>query len=596
MTHRSITRVSRVRWGLCLLLCPLLLSATPTPRAEAGDAPDLSYPAPLPLITDQWSSENSEAVQIHLFSMEHGLVPKGAQVRLSFRDALHLAVQNNFDVIAERYTVDIAETGIQKARGVFDYVLKSSFAHNRSKTPLSSTLQGSDIAFFDSRTTNADLGIAKLVKTGGVLELKMNLNRYKSNSSFLVLNPSYGTHLNLTLAQPLLKNAGIAFQTAPIRIAKNLHLMSADRWKAFVTDTLVSVSQAYWDLVFAYQNLDVRKVSLETANNLLRNNEAQVRLGTMAPMDLIQSKTGVAMREEEVIVGEHLLQTNQDRLKELIQWDDAPLHSWTQIIPTDVPPPPPDDPPPPLEEVIRLAMENRPEHDAAVRDLETKNIQIKVSQNQLLPAVDLTGSIGLNGLAGTSIEQTDFSAIAQRSPLEQFLILLNPDLAPTFKSPLDGGLGKSFEELFNTQSYQWGVGVRFEFPLQNNAAESTYLQSKMEAYRSLWTLRSLEQKLILEVKEAWRTLRITRQKFKTSMATQALAEQQLEAEQKRVTLGLSTNFQLLKMEEDLRTAEVNALRAKIEYWKARVRLDKATGRLLEEYGIPLDPTERTRSG
>jgi outer membrane protein TolC len=134
-------------------------------------------------------------------------------------------------------------------------------------------------------------------------------------------------------------------------------------------------------------------------------------------------------------------------------------------------------------------------------------------------------------------------------------------------------------------TYQWNVGLRFEMPLENNSAEASYRKAKMEAYKSLWTMRSLEQKILLEVRDAWRALEMNRQKIHTSEATEALAEKQLDAERKRVSLGLTTNYQVLQMEQDYRNAQVKALMAMAEYWKARARLLKAAGTLLEKVGI-----------
>jgi outer membrane protein TolC len=140
--------------------------------------------------------------------------------------------------------------------------------------------------------------------------------------------------------------------------------------------------------------------------------------------------------------------------------------------------------------------------------------------------------------------------------------------------------------MFHGEStYQWNVGLRFEMPLENNSAEASYRKAKMDAYKSLWTLRSLEQKVLLEVRDAWRSLEMNRQKIHTSSATRELAEKQLDAERKRMSLGLTTNYQVLQMEQDYRNAQTKSLVALAEYWKARAKLLKAAGTLLEKEGV-----------
>jgi len=573
------------RRSICgLVLLSLLLAPLTSADEKSGKDP-VSYPGPLSAIEDQWTGKNREAFEIHLFSMERDLVPAGAPLPLSLEDAFRLALRKNLDLRSERYATDIAEMEIKKAKGAFDAFVFSTFSYGFSSEPLSSQLQGADTAYFRRETTLFDIGLGKPVKTGGIMELKVEMNRFESNSSFLIINPYYSTRLNLSFSQPLLKNAGIAFQTAPIRIAENLHLISEDRWQEYITDILVTVSQAYWDLAFTFENLQVRKKSLELAKKLLRDNEIQVRLGTMAPIDLLQSQTGVALREEELIGAEAVLESAQDVLKELLQLDQAPTYSSTRILPTDVPSAPPPREDARLEDAIALAFRNRPDYRAALKELETKNLQIKVAENQLLPVLDFIGNVGLNGLAGSAVPTTDFAAIEELPPHEQLLVLIGVIPSPTFTSPLDGKWNESYEELFNTDSHQWSLGLRFEYPLGNNVGKADFRQAKMDGLRALWALRSLEQKVVLQVKEAWRALEVNRKKIRTSETSVRLARQQLKAEHKRLSLGLSTNYQVLQMEEDLRNVQINNLRAKVDYWKARAKMLKATGMFLQEEEI-----------
>ena len=126
--------------------------------------------------------------------------------------------------------------------------------------------------------------------------------------------------------------------------------------------------------------------------------------------------------------------------------------------------------------------------------------------------------------------------------------------------------------------------------------KADYRQAKMDGHRALWALRSLEQKVVLEVREAWRALEVNRKKITTSETTVRLARQQLEAEHKRLSLGLSTNYQVLQMEEDLRNVQINNLRAKVDYWKARAKMLKATGTFLQEEEISHDQISRTGRG
>ena len=572
------------RYGLACLFLSLLLLSPGFPATAQPD--DVSYPHPLSLLLDPWKPRASEGVEIHLFRMDPSLFTPGSMLRISLNEALQLAFRNNLDLRAERYTQAIAAEEIRNARGVFDTYLFSNFTHSFSRAGISSAIQSAEEALLETDVSYADLGFRKRFQTGSLLEIKLDFNRFEGNSSWLILNPSYTTHLGFTLAQPLLKNGGITFNTAPIRIAQNMHLITQDQWEVFVTDTLLAVIQAYWDLVFAFQNHQVRESSLDLAKEMVRTSEVQVNLGTLAPVDHLQSQTGVALREEELVSSSNLLLTAEDVLKQFLQIPEAPLYSTVHLIPTETPPPVSDSEELPLETVLRASLKNRPELRAARRDMDTKHLQVRLAANQLLPSVDLTGGVGLTGLGGSTQEITDFNALATLDPVELFLVLLGVRTAPTTTSPWGGGWRRSFEEMFHGETtYQWNVGLRFEMPLENRSAAASYRKAKMETYKALWNVRSLEQRVLLEVRDAWRSVQMNRQKIRTSEATETLAEKQLDAERKRVALGLTSNYLVLQMEHDYRNAQINALMAKAEYWKAQARLLKATGTLLQEEGV-----------
>ncbi|MEW6439506.1 MAG: TolC family protein [bacterium] len=584
--------------GVLLVTLLFLLLGWP-PSAGRCASEEEKFPDPFHLLEGQWTSQDpAQAVDFRAYAREKTEGPEEA-LPLTLKEAVRLAVLGNYDMRAEGYTPRIAELEITRSQGVFDTVLNSSYLHDYVSELTSSQLQGTeaDVSnLLKVRTITSEVGLEKMVETGAKLGLRLDVVRFGSNSTFLTLNPSYSSHLSFSVAQPLLKNAGLGFQRAPIRMAENRYWISEEQWKGFAADIVAQVIQAYWDLVFALQTRGVRQSSLDLARQLLRENERRVHLGTLAPVELLQSQTGVALRQEELLDADAVLHGAQDRLKGLLQWDEAPVRSSVTIAPVDVPPDVPVEERIDLQGAVDVALKSRPEYRSARKDLENKNLQIKVAQNQLLPSLDLTGVLGLNGLGGTSVESTDFFALSQLTDVERLLVALGLLEVPRSESPLDGGLERSFRELFDTQTYQWTFGVRLQIPLENRAAKSEYLQSKMDAYKSLWSLRSVEEKISLEVKGAWRDLQTEREKVRTSDATQSFARQQFEAEQKKLALGLSTNYQLLKMEEDLRNAQVNHLRSMIEYWKARVRFEKAKGSLLESEGVRLEDVTPARRG
>jgi|YNPNPStandDraft_1061719.scaffolds.fasta_scaffold00950_7 outer membrane protein len=559
----------------------------PLAAQERTDKPAVSYPPLWSILKHQWGLDEKD-LQTLAAPYQASAGSPATPLPLSLKESIHLALRGNVDIAAQQYTPKIAQTGVMGAKGPYDFHLTANAGHTFTRSPLYSQLQGTGIDFAEMHTTAFDIGINKMIQSGGVVEVKFDVTRYKTNSTFFILNPNYASHLNFSIAQPLLKNAGFGFHQARIRVAKNLHLMSEDRFREFVGNTLSAVEHAYWDLVFAFQNRQVRKESLELARDLLRKNELQVQVGTMAAIDILQAKTGVALREEELIASENLLQTSQDHFKDVLQVSKGPDSPAVLIIPTETPPDPPESEQTKLEEDIKTALKHRAEYQALRKELVNKNLQVKIAENQLLPSLDVTASIGLNGLGGSSQEVPDWLAFFNLDPASMLLALLNPNLFPTAKSAFDGGLKRSLEELGSGDYYQWTLGMRFDIPLENRTAKANFLKSKFEAYQSLVTLKSLADKIAMEVMDASRNVETSRQRIRTSEITRQLAREQLAAEQKKLAVGLSSNYQVLKMEEDLRNAEVNALKSRVDYWKAKVLLERAKGTLLEKEGVNME--------
>ncbi len=583
--------MKRSRITTFLLVSIVVITYPPWPLNAQGPTQKsdhaISSSPLLSVLTQQWSLRVQE-YQYEDLPYEVPTDADAVPVPLSLKEAIQIALKGNLDIAAQRYSPKIAETGILGAKGPYDFRLTINAGHTFTRSPLYSQLQGTGIDFAELHTTAFDAGISKMLQTGGVVEVKFDVTRYKTNSSFFILNPNYASHLNVSIAQPLLRNAGFGFHRARIRIAHNVHLMSEDRLREFLNTTIGAVEHAYWDLVFAFQNRQVRKDSLELAKDLLNKNEMQVSIGTMAPIDVLQAKTGVALREEELIASENLLKTAQDHFKDLLQLFKGPQGQPVFIVPTDSPPDPPDTEETQLEEDLRTALNNRAEYLALRKEVANKHLQVKIAENQMLPSLDVTASIGLNGLGGTSQEVRDWLAFFNLDPVSMVIALLNPSMFPTARSAFDGGLNKSLEELVSGNYYQWTLGVRFDMPFENRTAKANFLKSKLEAYQSLLNLKSLADKITMEVRDAARSVHTSRQRIKTSESTRQLAREQLAAEQKKLAVGLSSNYQVLKMEEDLRNAEVNALKSRVDYWKARILLERAKGTLLETEKVPVE--------
>lgn len=470
--------------------------------------------------------------------------PPPRTLQLSLKDSIGRALQKNFEIQVERFNPQIRDQDIVREEAAFDLSVFADADANFERTPSISAL--SQIEERQVESQMADVGVRQRFKTGTEYGVSFETIRSKDNAAFIRFAPAYIPRLNLTLRQNLLKNFGVNTNTTAIRVARNDREVSEFAFKDQVIQTISEVQNLYWEFVFSIQDLEVKHQSLGLAQDLLRKNRIQVEVGTLAPIEIIQAEASVASREADVIVAERLAQDNEDLLKRVINLDPG---EW------DVPLEPTDEPPfeeksPALKENYQAALKNRPDHAQAKLDLETKTLEVSFERNQLLPTVDLKGSFGLNGLEDSFTESLS-----------------------------DFGTGDFFS---------WEVGVAFDYPFGNRVAKSRLTQRRLEVNQAQTSLDSLKQQIFLEVREAVRRVETDQKRVSATRAARVLSERKLEAEEKKLEVGLSTSFNVLEFQEDLAESRSDETRAITDYNRSLVSLDRTVGLTLEQHQIQLE--------
>jgi outer membrane protein TolC len=335
--------------------------------------------------------------------------------------------------------------------------------------------------------------------------------------------------------------------TNRILIAQNNLSISQEDFRQQVIVVTSRVQQTYWDLVFRRQDLEVRKQQLELAQRLLEQIRKQVAVGTLAPIEVLQAETNIARTRERILVAENAVGAADDRLKRVMNLSLSGDLADVELLPTDAPTytAPEFDP----QEQIKQALENRPDLLQARLALENQNIALVVDKNQVLPALDLEASLRFNGL--------------------------------------NDNFGGSFDEFDLQRRYRWDVGVVFRYPLANRRAKSRLQQSGLAIRQQLLRIKNLEEDIVAQVRLAARDVLTNAQRVQASRAASRLAEKQLEAEEKKLQVGLATVFTVLDFQESLAVERSNEINALTEYLKALVRLEEAKGTLLLSYNISL---------
>jgi outer membrane protein TolC len=488
--------------------------------------------------------------------------PTGEVLALSLDDAWSMALARNLDLQIGRYDVAISDADVQRSVGIFDPVLTAGVNGDSTTSPSASVLEGAAVP--ESRNTRFNLGVGALLPTGTQLSLDARTTRSETNSEFAFVNPSWTTSLTAGLTQPLLRDFGTLVNRAGLILAQNGRDQTAVGFEISVINIMQEVELAYWDLAAARAAITVRQQSLDLAQQLLDETRERVNVGTSAPIDLVQSEATVAARLQDLIVARNLAGNAEDTLKSVLGFDEP--REWMRPIETT------EEArtaafEPDLAEAIRVALAERPVLMQQELSLDALAINERLARNATLPALDLNARYGFSGLGGT----------------------IN-DAEPPIPTALKSGFGDSWDSMSGWDFPAWGLGVTFSMPIGNNEAEATLVRRRWELQQGEARLRSLQQMVIQQVRVAVRAISDGAANIEAALASVELADRNLEAEQTKFDNGLSTNYQVLLIQEDLAQAQLTLIQAHLSYRRALSGYRVATGTLLEDSGVEIvDP-------
>ncbi|HSB44277.1 MAG TPA: TolC family protein [Nitrospira sp.] len=482
--------------------------------------------------------------------------PQERREAISLADAALRALKNNLDISISRQTKESRLTDIIVEQAKFDPTLSLNGQYNRQVNPLNRPVFGgtgfnlNTIQTFDQRSTSVTVDAQTNLITGGNIDLNYSPARTNVNqdvASGFLFNPAYTGGLALTLTQPLLKNAGIEVNKTFIKIAQNNATVEEHVFRDRVLTVLATVEQTYWEVVFANENLKVAEAALKAAQELLATNRAKAKAGVMSIVDVLQAEAAVASRVEQILVAEKAIRDQEDQLRRLLNPGEEELRLEVRLTPSDRPVVALE--PISLQEAIDIAIEQRPEIVQAKKNLETSEINTKFAKNQILPTLSFQGTMGLAGLG------SDYS--------------------------------NSVNNNFSGDFYNYGAGLVLSYPLGNRSAWSTFNRRQMEGKNAEASLVSVRQQIIIGVKEAVRRVQTDFKRIETTRSARIMAEKQLQAEQERLKVGLSTTRFVLDFQRDLATAQGNELRAVVDYNKSLSNLARHEATTLNHYNLQL---------
>lgn len=490
----------------------------------------------------------------------------GEKKELSLEDCILMALKNNLSVAIEVLNPELSELSISKAKEKFMPEFSISYDQRSLESASYSWLDAA--AQVETKFRDYTFEVSQFLPTGGILSLSVVSDKTDSNRKFQSINPRFESTLRLNVTQPLLKNFGFDINRREITIARNNRKISLSRFKSLLLDTIYQVETGYWNLVYSIENLKVKQQSLDLAKELLAKNRKSVKIGSLAPIEIKNAEAEVATREADILEAGALIRNNVDNLCTIINLNAGRGDPDLDIIPTDKPESAKKGVE--LEEAIRTAFENRPDLTESKIDIKNKQLDMKYAKNQMLPGLDLQASYWSPGISGTRILYQD------NNPLTNIIIGTVP-----------GAGSDSIRDALKFLYNNWTFSLELSVPLSTIISRADLAQATVNLRQSKLVLKEKEQQILLEIKNAVRDVETNYKRAKAYRVARELTEEKLKAEEEKLRVGLSTNYDLLLAQRDFADARSNELKAIVDYSVSLANQQKVLGITLDKKNIKM---------
>jgi outer membrane protein TolC len=459
----------------------------------------------------------------------------------------------------------------------FDPTISGTIQGERALTPQQSTIFYG-VPSLNQNTNTYNFNYSQGFSTGTLMTLTFNNSYITTNSPFSFVNPQLTPSFRFQVRQHLLQGFGFDPNLRWIRIARNNREIADVVFRQQIITTVSQIENIYWDLVTAYEAVKVNERQLQLANKTLSDDQEQVKIGTLAPITLVQAQSGVETGKQNLIMAQTNLQLEQLLMKNAITKNmQDPLLASAPVIPTDTLKSSEQYEVRPVDELIRQALEGRPEMAVARIQLTNYEITRKSLKNALLPTLDLYAFYGASGLAGPQ-------NIATCTGNDTSGDCFQPGSVPP-------NYNDAFSNLFNSSGPDKGIGVNLSIPIRNRAAQANQVRGELEYRQQQVALQQTENTITLQVRQAQFTLQNNYAALKAAIAARDYAQQNLDAEQKKFSYGASTPTLVLQASSSLTQAESNVLNSAANYEKSKVLLDYYTAETLTRLGVDVADAE-----
>ena len=486
--------------------------------------------------------------------------------QLSLDDCIIGALKNNLGLAVEVYNPQLADISVIQAKEKFVPSLYLGYNKQETNQPSFSWIDAANQVEVQSSDYYGQL--TQEIPAGGNFQLTLYSYQTETTANFQTINPRFGSQLRFDFTQPLLKDFGFKVSQREIIIAKNNTAISEIQLKQTLLDTIYNVEEAYWNYVGSIEYYKVMEHSLKLAQDLLAKNTREVEVGMLAPIDVLSAKSEVARREADILQAESLIKSTQDQLKTILNLSFKENIDLTKIVPTDTPTF--EEREVSLEEALSMGLQMRPDLQAIRVDMKNKDLDLGYAKNQLLPELNFRASFWSPGLSGTQL------IYENGNPLTGNVIGTVP-----------GKSSDALRDAFKFRYKNWTLGLTLSIPITSIVTRAQYAHARVSLEKAQVDLQNQEQQAFLEIRNAVRDVQTNYKQVQAYKLARELAQEKLDAEQKKLKVGMATNYEVLLHQRDLADAQSSELRAVIDYNLALAALNRVLGTTLEKKNIKM---------
>ena len=516
--------------------------------------------------------------------------------RLTLEQALAMALANNKDIDASRIDQAKALYNVLAAKGSYDPRAGANTYFQKAVTPVASTLGGSPTGALLNRTWLGDPQLSGAVPwTGGSYQLDYASSRNTTNNEFATLSPQYPTSLNFVFTQPLWRGLRFDDNRHRVEVAKKNQALTNEQFRQRVMQVVTQAEQAYWDLDFAYRNLDVQLEAVRLGREQDESNRRQEQQGLLAPIDVVAAQRQLAAFEINAYSAQEALTTAENALKLLILPDRTdPLWSAALIPVTPVNLSPPVVP---LQDAVDEALATRPELAQVRITNEINQSDTRYYREQTKPQVDLIATRINAGLAGAQVAAGPnpfsgfgdlFTRVNQLSSAAGLPPVGGASFGGSSVPPgFAGGYGQSANLLFGGNFPTTEVQLRISMPIRNRTAEANLASALADGRRINDQRQQAELAVEAGVRNAMQSVESAKSRLAAAGVERESAEEQYASEQRQFRAGTSTLFLVQQRQSDMITARSAERRAEADLGKAVAAFELATGEVLRVHNVEL---------